>query len=91
MGICLTSDDKDLKPKKSRKGEGSTWDDTQRLSSLMMNPGEEDLYSKDVNINHFKICKVIGRGSFGKVFMVQKKDSGEIFAMKVLRKEKIKT
>ena len=57
----------------------------------MMNPGEEDLYSKDVNINHFKICKVIGRGSFGKVFMVQKKDSGEIFAMKVLRKEKIKT
>lgn len=56
-----------------------------------MNPGEESLYSKDVNINHFWICWVIGRGSFGKVFMVQKKDSGETFAMKVLWKEKIKT
>ena len=52
MGICFTSEKKDIKPKRKSK-EGSTWDDTQRLSSLMMNPGEEELYSKDVNINHF--------------------------------------
>jgi len=30
--------------------------------------------------------KVIGRGSFGKVFKVQKKDTNEVFAMKVLNK-----
>ena len=37
----------------------------------------------------FRILKVIGRGSFGKVFLVEKKETGEIFAMKVLKKENI--
>jgi serine/threonine protein kinase len=30
--------------------------------------------------------KVIGRGTFGKVFMVKKKDSDMVYAMKVLKK-----
>ena len=62
-----------------------------RVSTLEMNPGEEDLYSKAININHFEIVKVIGRGSFGKVFLVKKKDTEELFAMKVLKKESINT
>lgn len=33
--------------------------------------------------------KVIGRGTFGKVFMVRKKDNSNIYAMKVLKKEQI--
>ena len=33
--------------------------------------------------------KVIGRGSFGKVFLVQKKNTGEVYAMKSLRKDVI--
>ena len=37
----------------------------------------------------FEIKKVIGRGSFGKVFLVQKKTTGEIYAMKSLRKDVI--
>lgn len=40
----------------------------------------------NVSINGFEIKAVIGRGSFGKVFLVQKIDSGEVFAMKVQRK-----
>jgi len=32
---------------------------------------------------------VIGRGSFGKVYLVKKKDSGEHFAMKTLKKDVI--
>jgi serine/threonine protein kinase len=35
----------------------------------------------------FKILKVIGRGSFGKVFLVKKKDTLKVYAMKVLKKE----
>ena len=35
------------------------------------------------------MIKVIGRGTFGKVFMVRKKDTNVIFAMKVLKKEQI--
>ena len=39
-----------------------------------------------VKFNSFDIIKLLGSGSFGKVFLVKKKDSGEIFAMKVLKK-----
>jgi serine/threonine protein kinase len=60
-----------------------------RIDSLDMVPGEEELYSKTVNLNHFEIIKVIGRGSFGKVYMVKKKDTDEFYAMKVLKKEAI--
>lgn len=35
----------------------------------------------------FEFLKVIGRGSFGKVMQVKKKDTGEIFAMKILKKK----
>ena len=45
--------------------------------------------SSDVSIDDFKILKVIGRGSFGKVYLVQKKDSEEYFAMKTLKKDVI--
>lgn len=43
----------------------------------------------NVTLSDFIIKKVIGRGSFGKVFLVQKKDTGEVFAMKSLRKDVI--
>jgi serine/threonine protein kinase len=33
--------------------------------------------------------KVIGRGAFGKVYLVQKRDSNEYFAMKTLKKDAI--
>lgn len=35
----------------------------------------------------FKILKVIGRGSFGKVYLVQKIDSQKLYAMKTLKKD----
>jgi len=45
--------------------------------------------NKKVGVEDFELMKVIGKGSFGKVMQVRKKDDGEIFAMKVLRKEAI--
>lgn len=42
-----------------------------------------------VTIDSFKLLKVIGRGSFGKVYLVQKRDSGQYFAMKTLKKDMI--
>jgi len=50
------------------------------------------LYSGDnkkVGKDDFELLKVIGKGSFGKVMQVKKKDDGQIYAMKVLRKEAI--
>jgi len=45
--------------------------------------------AKKVTKDDFELLNVIGKGSFGKVMQVKKKDSGQIFAMKVLRKEAI--
>ncbi|KAM0735626.1 Ribosomal protein S6 kinase alpha-3 [Formica fusca] len=43
--------------------------------------------------SHFELLKVLGQGSFGKVFLVRKvagKDSGTLYAMKVLKKATLK-
>lgn len=42
-----------------------------------------------VNLNDFTIKSVIGRGSFGKVFLVQKVQDKKVYAMKSLRKDTI--
>ncbi|EQC35786.1 AGC protein kinase [Saprolegnia diclina VS20] len=39
-----------------------------------------------VTIEEFDLLKVLGKGSFGKVMMVRKKDTQKIYAMKTLRK-----
>lgn len=45
--------------------------------------------STKISNENFENIKVIGRGSFGKVYLVRKKDSGEYFAMKILRKDEL--
>lgn len=50
----------------------------------------EKLTSKrTINLDAFKIIKVIGKGSFGKVFLVRDKANGTLYAMKVLKKDYI--
>ena len=53
----------------------------------------EELYNtsgKKVCFEDFSLMKVVGRGSFGKVLQVKKKDTGRIYAMKVLDKNRVK-
>ncbi|XP_069133279.1 serine/threonine-protein kinase tricornered-like [Argopecten irradians] len=40
-----------------------------------------------LDIDDFSPIKVIGRGAFGEVRLVQKKDTGHVYAMKILRKQ----
>jgi len=42
-----------------------------------------------ISISDFEILKVLGRGAFGKVMLVEKKDTGQIYALKSLHKENI--
>jgi len=44
---------------------------------------------KKSELKDFKIISVIGKGSFGKVFLVKKNEDGLVFAMKSLRKDVI--
>uniref|UniRef100_A0AAY4BUX0 Protein kinase domain-containing protein n=1 Tax=Denticeps clupeoides TaxID=299321 RepID=A0AAY4BUX0_9TELE len=41
-----------------------------------------------VNFDHFQILRAIGKGSFGKVCIVQKKDTKKMYAMKYMNKLK---
>lgn len=42
-----------------------------------------------VTMNHFEILRVLGKGAFGKVHAVQRRDTKELFAMKVMDKVQI--
>lgn len=48
--------------------------------------GGADRPMTKVTIEDFDLLKVLGKGSFGKVMMVRKKDTKKIYAMKTLRK-----
>ncbi|KXN66960.1 Pkinase-domain-containing protein [Conidiobolus coronatus NRRL 28638] len=43
----------------------------------------------ELSIQDFDLLKVIGKGSFGKVMQVRKRDTNRIYAMKILNKSKI--
>ncbi|KAI0201576.1 kinase-like domain-containing protein [Astrocystis sublimbata] len=45
--------------------------------------------SRTVNLNHFRLLRVVGRGAFGKVRIVERKDTGLSFALKYIRKDEV--
>ncbi len=44
---------------------------------------------KSLTINDFMLLSVIGKGSYAKVLLVKKKDTNEIMALKILKKEMV--
>ena len=71
------SNDSNYYPK---KGSEDGIPDIQRL----------DLNKNLIGVNDFEVLKVVGKGAFGKVYQVKKKGStDEIYAMKVIRKDKM--
>jgi serine/threonine protein kinase len=40
-----------------------------------------------VSLKHFRLLRVVGRGSFGKVRLVKRKDTNLYFALKYIRKD----
>eukprot|EP01006_Ploeotia_vitrea_P041700 TRINITY_DN66564_c12_g2_i1.p1 TRINITY_DN66564_c12_g2~~TRINITY_DN66564_c12_g2_i1.p1 ORF type:complete len:537 (+),score=332.58 TRINITY_DN66564_c12_g2_i1:161-1771(+) len=45
--------------------------------------------TKKVSLENFELLKVLGRGSFGKVMQVMEKETGNVYAMKILKKRAI--
>lgn len=68
---------------KQEKVQGEDVRPDTKTASVSIN-GKE---SSHVSLNDFDLLCVVGRGSFGKVMKVRKKDTKEIYAMKVLAKE----
>ncbi|RYY31819.1 hypothetical protein EON62_06160, partial [archaeon] len=49
----------------------------------------ERLARGEVGVDDFELLKVLGKGSFGKVFLVRLIHTGELYAMKVLKKKEV--
>jgi len=63
--------------------------DDEDTTGTTMNDGVKSSKPKTINLDSFHIIRVIGKGSFGKVFLVREKASGILYALKVLKKEYI--
>ncbi|KAI1259470.1 kinase-like domain-containing protein [Xylariaceae sp. FL1019] len=46
-------------------------------------------YNGEVNLNQFRLLRVVGRGAFGKVRIVEMKETGLSFALKYIRKDEV--
>jgi serum/glucocorticoid-regulated kinase 2 len=45
--------------------------------------------ARRATLDDFIMMKTVGKGSFGKVVMVRKKDDGKVYAMKILKKQMV--
>ena len=59
------------------------------LGEVMLTIDFKPIVKSSLSINDFDLLKVIGKGSFGKVMQVIKKDTKQIYALKTLRKQHI--
>lgn len=59
------------------------------MGQLMITLEFKPLKNQNLSIDDFDLLKVIGKGSFGKVMQVIKKDTKQVYALKTLRKQHI--
>ncbi|XP_071379209.1 protein kinase C theta type isoform X2 [Centroberyx affinis] len=77
--------------------QGISWDSPADVSGLVMEEEkeeEEPLYAvprkehqHKFTIDNFALHKMLGKGSFGKVFLAELKGTGQFFAVKALKKD----
>lgn len=93
LTLCETGDSVDLveiikEETISEVEELSVEDDDDDKKSLRDVNGDH-MKVIGIGIEDFEVLKVVGQGAFGKVYQVRKKGTPEIYAMKVMRKDKI--
>lgn len=67
--------------------EPSTDDDS--IKKSLQEVDGDSVKVETVGIEDFEVLKVVGQGAFAKVYQVRKRGTSEIYAMKVMRKDKI--
>lgn len=60
---------------------------TSVVSDKKSDGNKSDSSKQNITIDDFELLKVVGKGNFGKVMQVRKKDNDQIFAMKILNKK----
>ncbi|THY35197.1 kinase-like protein [Aureobasidium pullulans] len=51
--------------------------------------GKPVVFTDEVSLDHFRLLRVVGKGAFGKVRIVERKDTGLTFALKYIRKDEV--
>ncbi|KAJ5143803.1 uncharacterized protein N7515_002590 [Penicillium bovifimosum] len=70
--------------------QGTEWLDLQfGVGSIKIGISYVENKQKSLKLEDFDLLKVVGKGSFGKVMQVMKKDTGRIYALKTIRKAHI--
>lgn len=67
----------------SGRGNQTFMNSFDQSAENMIRPGEI------IGVDYFELVRVIGRGTFGKVFLVKKKNDDKYYAMKKMKKEMI--
>uniref|UniRef100_A0A0K0DVW4 non-specific serine/threonine protein kinase n=1 Tax=Strongyloides stercoralis TaxID=6248 RepID=A0A0K0DVW4_STRER len=68
-------------------------EEVENVNETEINISDVRKQGEKATASHFELLKVLGQGSFGKVFLVRKikgKNSGKLYAMKVLKKATLK-
>ncbi|KAI7818062.1 kinase-like domain-containing protein [Gamsiella multidivaricata] len=50
---------------------------------------QDDFFNNEVNLLQFHMLRVVGKGSFGKVRMVKRRETGKMYALKYISKEQV--
>ncbi|TFL01268.1 Pkinase-domain-containing protein [Pterulicium gracile] len=71
-------------------GSEDTWYDlSDGTGRIQIGVSFQPYHSRHLTINDFELTTVIGKGSFGKVMQVRKRDTNRIYALKTIRKQHI--
>ncbi|KAK4499486.1 hypothetical protein PRZ48_010001 [Zasmidium cellare] len=85
--------DKSMPPPASSNGgnvSGVQWHEVQYGSgSIRIGVKFVENRQRSLKVEDFELLKVVGKGSFGKVMQVMKKDTSRIYALKTIRKQHI--
>ena len=87
--VDLPAQEKDLQIFKERPSVPDMKHNNRKKSPRNPFVKEPELPLTKIGPDNFRGLLQLGKGSFGEVYLVEKIDSGELFALKVLRKDKV--
>ncbi|KAF2217932.1 hypothetical protein CERZMDRAFT_64019 [Cercospora zeae-maydis SCOH1-5] len=77
-------------PSSNGLSSGVSWHEVQfGTGSIRLGVKFVENRQRSLKVEDFELLKVVGKGSFGKVMQVMKKDTNRIYALKTLRKQHI--
>ncbi|CAI4221026.1 unnamed protein product [Auanema sp. JU1783] len=89
MKQCIERENRSKKLEEGMEADNLTEADKEKKRNMQYSKETDYLRLKrsKLAVTDFDSLKVIGRGAFGEVRLVQKKDTGHIYAMKILKKQ----